>query len=267
PDLLRPGCTSLHRLTAKYSSRLLASHEIWVHCTQALKALKERDKAIAMVAHDLRGPISAIKGYADLISVDPDPSFQSDGIAAIKRLSDKSINVIESYLDAATSRVEDAPAPDARFSVNKTVLETISELELIHGRIFDFQCGVVDDEVHFDKINFIRALENLAGNAVKYGDVSKRIKISILQKSNDSISVSVRNFGNLLDDLEVKRLLAVGKRTQRAKESGTKGWGLGLDFVKKVLLENSSTLKIRSSVEEGTVFEMVLPVRHSGSKQ
>ncbi len=224
------------------------------------EALKARDKAIAMVAHDLRGPIAAIKGYADLIGIDPDPDFQSEGIEAIKRLTDKSINIMESYLDTATSPTREVEVPDSQMDLNKTVLDTIAELQLIHGKLFDFQFDGGNTKVRFDKVNFIRALENLASNAVKYGDVNRRIRISIQKRSDSEISVSVRNFGNELSELEIRRLLAEGNRTERAKESGTKGWGLGLNFVKKVLEENRSTLDIRSSTKEGTIFEMILPV-------
>jgi len=103
-----------------------------------------------------------------------------------------------------------------------------------------------------------RAVENLIGNAVKYGD--RLAPVTILVKRVGSMAeISVSNVGNPIDPNELPRLFDQYRRSRTAHEGSQTGWGLGLTLVKGVVDAHRGKIRVESSPRAGTCFTMEIP--------
>ena len=102
-------------------------------------------------------------------------------------------------------------------------------------------------------------IENLAGNAVKYGDGKSPITLKF-QKNENQVELSVHNFGKPIAVEDMQRLFEPYQRTGSALSGGHKGWGIGLTLVKGIVEAHGGSVKVRSSLYEGTTFSLILPI-------
>jgi signal transduction histidine kinase len=101
-----------------------------------------------------------------------------------------------------------------------------------------------------------RVLENLLGNAQKYGDTSAPVTVHA-RRDQDLLVVSVHNEGPPIPWAEMDRLF---KPYQRIEDTDVKGWGLGLPYVQNVVESHGGTVVIDSDSERGTTFTVSIPV-------
>ncbi len=104
-----------------------------------------------------------------------------------------------------------------------------------------------------------RVLENLLGNAVKYGLTDSLITIAYARKGA-SIELSVQNFGSELNQSEISKMFHYQQRLLPHNEQNTQGWGIGLTLVKGIVEGHSGKVEVKSSRKEGTVFTVTLPL-------
>ena len=142
--------------------------------------------------------------------------------------------------------------------LKKTAQEAVTVLTTIHGSRFVLK---TPDSLYsnFCKDAVLRAIENLANNAVKYGDTRSPITISIAEHPPQQVEISVHNHGNPLVAEEQAKLFAPFHRAPFAKESGKRGWGLGLTLVQGVAKAHGGSVSVDSSPERGTTFTLLLP--------
>jgi signal transduction histidine kinase len=100
-----------------------------------------------------------------------------------------------------------------------------------------------------------RALENLALNAVKYGD-GRQVRLDVAQ-THGRLVLSVHNWGNPIPD---ERRKDIFEYLNRGEESGKPGWGIGLPFVQEVAKRHGGTVVLDSSAQAGTTFTIDIPV-------
>jgi signal transduction histidine kinase len=106
-----------------------------------------------------------------------------------------------------------------------------------------------------------RILENLCNNAIKYGDTTSRVTVSLRQEG-DEAELAVHNWGNPIPASEQESLFQYFTRTKSAEASGKRGWGIGLTLVKGVAEAHGGSVQVESSQEKGTTFRVRLP-RHA----
>jgi signal transduction histidine kinase len=103
-------------------------------------------------------------------------------------------------------------------------------------------------------------LENLIGNAVKYGAPDTPITVG-LRSGETAVELSVHNHGPVISELEIPLMFQQYRRSKSA-EAGTKtGWGLGLTLVKGVTDAHKGKIRIESAEGKGTSFILELPYR------
>jgi len=108
-----------------------------------------------------------------------------------------------------------------------------------------------------------RAVENLVGNAVKYGNPETPITI-LLRRGKTAVEVIVHNQGPLISEKEVPLLFQQYRRSKSAQESTETGWGLGLTVVKGVADAHKGKVRVESAVGKGTSFILEIPFAEKG---
>jgi signal transduction histidine kinase len=217
-----------------------------------------REQFFATLTHDLRGPLAAATTAAHLILKYDDRANEHPKLAArIVRNLARVEKMITDLLDAA--RVRAGQRLSLRIEecrLDLVAREVIEEFGIARGIAIHLDAPPTSG--FWDAAAFTRVFENLLGNAIKYGDPSKAITVTIEQAHGRTI-VRVHNEGNPIPVEEQETLFAAYRRSDRSHQSGEKGWGLGLALVRGVAEAHGGSVMVDSSEERGTTFGVDVP--------
>jgi signal transduction histidine kinase len=142
--------------------------------------------------------------------------------------------------------------------LNELVADTLAHLTTLHGERFVLQADS-SIEGHWSKGEIRRVLENLCGNAIKYGAPRRPVRVTLVQLA-DSVTIEVYNEGSPLSAADRDKLFQPFKRINGAGGAGgAAGWGLGLTLVKGIVEAHGGYVKVQSDVGIGTAFLVTLP--------
>ncbi len=227
-----------------------------------------RERFVTALSHDLRTPLTAAKMSAQMLVLRPIDQAQLHRIAnRIASNMDRADEMIRDILDASRIKAgQKIPIDVIGCDLHAIVRAALDNLASMHGDRFGLD-GDGPIEGHWDCSALQRVVENLAGNAVKYGDGDSPITVTVV-KSDDGpiVELRVHNHGEPIPPEELPRLFTTYLRTVGAARSGQKGWGIGLSLVKGLAEAHGGSVSLRSSAEEGTTFIVRLPrdARQSG---
>lgn len=236
-----------------------------LHDVTALNRLeKARRDFVANVSHELKTPITSIKGYVETLldgALD-DPDSARRFLATIGKQADRLHNLIEDLLKL--SRIEQEGEKN--------------EIELQVGPIQDIleaaiqACGVVaiagDIHIHLECEQGLyarrnpallqTAIENLLDNAVKYSQPGMDIHVKAFRRG-DSIVIEVRDQGCGIDRQHLDRIFERFYRVDKARSRKLGGTGLGLAIVKHVVRLHGGQTSVESAPQKGSTFTIELP--------
>jgi len=104
-----------------------------------------------------------------------------------------------------------------------------------------------------------RVIENLVGNALKYGSAQSAVTICLIQ-AGDWVELAVHNEGNPIPPADEQTLFQLYRRPTSAITGGQSGWGVGLTLVKGIVEAHGGTVRVESSQQHGTTFACRLPL-------
>ncbi len=135
--------------------------------------------------------------------------------------------------------------------VARTMVDVLS---LTYGDRFRLQ----EEEilVAWDRSAFTRILDNLLSNAIKYSSPKSLIPISF-EKTPEGIVIRVHNQGSYIAPEDREDIFEMYQKGKSGK--GKAGWGIGLSIVKKLVEAHRGSVRIESSMEEGTSFIVTIP--------
>jgi two-component system sensor histidine kinase/response regulator len=217
-------------------------------------ALATKDRQIAMLAHDLRNPLSAVTTGAHLL-IRLGADQRTGRIATrIARAAERMNSMVRDLLDYARIGAGAIPVMVSPMNMGDLCRELIEEFEIADPmRKIEI---TVDGEVtgEWDRARLYQALSNLVGNATRYGRGRATIG---LRGDGQFMEVRVHNPG---PPIPAKLLPNLFEPFQRAEQDGT-GLGLGLYIVREVARAHRGDVSVEASDERGTAFVLRLPVR------
>jgi signal transduction histidine kinase len=231
--------------------------------TQALNELgKELSKAeglrrelIANVSHELRAPLTIIRGYAETVRdvTWPNEEKRTAQLNAIVEESARLGALVSDILDYSKlqSALESFELSD--FSCAAALGEIAERFELEAGKrdiALELQCP--EREVRFDRAQMTQVVSNLLDNAVRHASVRSRIKI-LGEERGACMRISVENVGERIPAEELPKIWDRYHRAPKQGETGGLGTGLGLAIVKSILLRHGVAYGAESN-EKRTVF-------------
>ncbi|HET7061952.1 MAG TPA: HAMP domain-containing sensor histidine kinase [Nitrosospira sp.] len=216
-----------------------------------------RERFAATLAHDLRNPLSAAHVLAQLIQRSSDLGKIKEFAGQITDNLGRVDRMIQDLLDAVTFQTgERLPLRLEEFDVQEVAKEVCDQFESVHGPRFRFIGKTVIGWWDRDAIR--RALENMIGNAVKYGAPGTPIRIKI-DPIDERMLLSVHNEGEPIPPEQIECVFQVFRRAVAAKED-KEGWGIGLPYVRSVAESHGGSVGVDSSAERGTTFLIDIPV-------
>jgi signal transduction histidine kinase len=223
----------------------------------ALAQLALRERFMAALTHDLRNPLSNAKLAAQLIERSSDPDrikeFAGQIVASLERMD----GMIQDLLDAAKFQSgERLKLRLEEFDMQELAKEVCEQFTFAHGP--RFQLIAQSARVWWDREAIKRAMENLLGNALKYGtpDTPVRIKIDPV---HGRVMLTVHNEGEPIPPEQIESLFQVFQRAVAAKEGNSDGWGIGLPYVRSVAESHGGSIEVDSAERRGTTFLISMP--------
>lgn len=250
---------------------ILASAAALVRFTRQAQRLAEMEmEFVAGVSHELGTPLSVIRTAAFNLrgKVSANPGQVEIYGALIQQQSEKLSAIVEQVLRFAGARSGRVIQERAPVSVESLIDDS---LESIHGLLEETVCRVekqVEPGLPFitgDSRALRHALENLIGNAVKYGmegepwiGVSARTTAGL---SGAVVEIRISDRGPGIPPEERKHIFDAFFRGKRAVQDQIHGTGLGLNLVKKIVEAHGGTVDLESEPGVGTTFILRIPIR------
>ena len=224
---------------------------------EALRAERElRERFIAVLAHDLRGPLGAAR-LASELAHDSLPKSARGIAERVTANIDRVDRMIRDLLDANRIRAGEPPVlAIAECDLCPIAQEIIEELGAQHGERFALEC---DDNLRgfWSAEELRRAIWNLLENAVKYGAPRRPITLAV-HVVGETVRIAVHNWGPPIPAADVDHLFEAFARGSAV--ANRRGWGLGLAFVRACAESHGGTVSVTSTAELGTTFIIELPV-------
>jgi signal transduction histidine kinase len=217
-----------------------------------------REQFIAAITHDLRNPLAAANAAAELISHGVDPEKTRELADKILKHLGRMDRMLQDLLD--TMVFQGGARTSLRlshFDIAEVVSEVCEAAIAAHGaRIHMLGISVMG---WWSRDAIKRALENLVGNAIKYGAPGGAVTISI-DECNERLLLSVHNEGEPVPPEQMESVFQIFRRARAAQEGKEQGWGIGLPYVRTVAESHGGSIGADSSRERGTTFILDVPV-------
>ncbi len=229
----------------------------------------ERNRLISGVSHDIRGPLGAIMGYADLVRTDAnyrnDPVLRENAFEAIKRSCQFILRLTDHLLDlrsAALGRLAIESRCTDVLAICEECVSTYSLDAREKGLTLSFaHPGLEQVKVLGDPTRVRQIVQNLVGNAVRYTERgSVTLALWVPQSQRNTIELSVTDTGVGISPEGLTKIFAPFYQETRATESARSGTGLGLAVVKTIVDALHGSIEVTSERGVGTTFIVKLPV-------
>lgn len=231
-----------------------------------LKRLENiRRDFVANVSHEIKTPITAIKGFVETLK-DVGGASEEDRNRFLNIIS-KHVNRLEAIIDdlLKLSRIEKDAEAEEGIRIDKENIYNIVEtaIQVCHpnaeakGIIIDLIC----DRGLSAKVNaplLEQAVVNLLDNAIKYSDSSTRVSVKAFI-NNKTIHLEVSDQGRGIEKEHLPRLFERFYRVDKARSRQQGGTGLGLAIVKHITQAHGGSVSVESTPGKGSLFTIRIP--------
>ena len=229
--------------------------------TERKQADQIKDEFIGMVSHELKTPLTAIRGFAETLQHDALSEEQrTQYTEVILRHADRLTALIEDLLELSRIEGRRQPLQPAELPIASTARGLIRDLEArldAHG--LESRVEVQGDPVAWaDRRAVEQVLLNLLDNAIKYSDPGGRVSLDI-RELRGRILVSLSDTGMGIPEKDLPRIFERFYRVDRARSRDLGGTGLGLAIVKHLVQAMNGDVAVESEDGVGTTFRFSLP--------
>jgi signal transduction histidine kinase len=219
---------------------------------------------LSMAAHDLRSPLTVVRGYADLLlkALERGKPVDREALATILTQADRLNQMIANLLNL--DQIEHGqlvvkPVPCDLNELIRDVAKTISPMATLGGLSLVLDLPAGPTQVFADPDRVRQILQNVMSNAVKYTPPRGRVDI-VARPFEDEAILRVTDTGPGMTAGQVARLFQPYYRTDEARDSTIEGSGLGLFIVKTLVDAQHGAVAVDSEPGRGTTLTLTLPL-------
>lgn len=238
-----------------------------------IKQLMERERLaehtkndlVSSVAHDLRTPLTSIIGYLGWVRTQKEVDSKTrekyidiayNKAVVLERLTNELFGFVKLEHKELVLHVQEL---DLVQLMQQMMDENFYSFEQ-NGLKARFICRETVLKIEADGALLARLFSNLLNNAVKYGKEGKQIRVE-MERQEDMAVTRVINYGHVIPQEKLEAVFQKFYRVENSRSKSTGGSGLGLAIVSQIVKLHCGRVEVRSGLD-GTVFEVVLPLRH-----
>jgi signal transduction histidine kinase len=267
---LRAATNDLARLNASLFESNRALAETADERTRALAELqasiRERERFLEAVAHDLRTPLTVIKGHSQLLrrtmcTSDPREPVAEASASQIDQTTDQMANLIDELLEWVRTESGNVPrlhrVPIDLVAIARKALSRY--VELFTGHPIQLETAVPSIIGNWDARLLERLLDNLLSNAIKYSPMGGEIRLGVTRDENEA-NLSVGDSGIGIPAADIPRVFEPYYRGANVADQ-LPGVGLGLAATRGIVEAHNGTIDIMSREGHGTTVTVRLPIQ------
>ncbi|MEG1255268.1 ATP-binding protein [Clostridium sp.] len=225
-----------------------------------LKKLENmRTEFVANVSHELKTPLTSIRGFAETLKDVDDDETKNKFLNIINEEAERLTRLISDIL--LLSHIEHKQEFKKEvFDINQ-VIDDVFYLMKNTGDKKQIHMNVVGDHIPNilgDRDKFKQMLINLVDNGIKYSENFDKVTITKIAKDRD-FTIIVQDTGMGIDTAVIPRLFERFYRVDKARSRAKGGTGLGLAIVKHILIGFNGSIKVESTLGVGTKFIITIP--------
>lgn len=256
-------CTPAEALVARNA-------ELMEENARLLEAIASRDAFLAIAAHELRNPMTAIVGRVSYLR----------RLAARRDVSPEKIDnsfellewLISRYVQRATTLLDVSRVNTGNFNLNpdlfdvctliREVGDSVRPLAEHAGSVLVFELPDNGVTLHTDRLALEQILDNLLSNAIKYGGATPILIRATADDVSNTLAISVRDNGPGIAVADQARIFDRFERAVRPGERAA-GFGVGLWIVRQLTQALGGTINVQSEPGAGSTFTIMMPLQQA----
>jgi len=225
------------------------------------KEMEKKDEFISVASHELKTPLTSLKGYVQLVGQtslsEPVKLYIEKANASLNKLQ----HLINDLLDVSKIKAGRLKFDTTLFDLSKLVKECMENCTDIYPAYkiteeLEENIMIIGNEERLEQV-----LMNLVNNAVKYSTDNKEIIVRA-EKDTKTATVSIIDFGIGLSSEDQAKIFDRFFRVEN-NEVYIPGLGMGLYISSGIIKEHNGTLSVKSKLKEGSVFSFTLPLANA----
>ncbi len=261
-------------LQAHFALVVAGEGELWGVVTVLRDVTREREVAqaksafVSIVAHELRTPMTSIKGYTDLVLSGAAGGIsepQKNFLEVVKSNADRLSDLVADLLDLSrieTGRVVLKSEPLELDVVIEDVVTSLRSLAEEYQVSVDTEIPIGLPSINADRDRVVQVLTNLVGNACRYTPAGGSIEISV-RRADSMLQTDVTDTGIGIPSGQIDRLFERFERGDHDLVRQRPGTGLGLPIAKSIVEMHGGRIWVESKLDQGSTFSFTLPIYHA----
>lgn len=244
--------------------------------TELKRVEQMRADFVANASHEIRTPLASIMGFIETLQgpAKEDAQARDMFLTIMAEQGHRMSRLISDLLSLSKIEMNASTKPVGRVDLNNLLQKEAAGFERqAADKNMHIRLDILEDlpAANGDAGELAQIFHNLIGNALKYGNPDTEVTVTarvttilpqdpILQNITRALSVAVRDRGEGIAKEHLPRLTERFYRVDSARTRSIGGTGLGLAIVKHILNRHQGTVTVDSSVGEGSVFTVYLPI-------
>jgi signal transduction histidine kinase len=225
------------------------------------QAEHKKDEFISIASHELKTPLTSVKGYVQLLA----RSIDKGDVGTVKKHLHKAQMQLEKLNELIADLLDISKIESGKLKFNKQhfVLDDLltNIIEVMHQSNPDFtitKTGSVREPVFADEMRIEQVIINFLTNAIKYSPGTSEVKINV-KLENDRVYVGVRDYGIGIGPEQQK---SVFEKFYRVEETSPhfQGLGIGLYISAEIIRRHGGEVGVNSTLGEGSEFYFTIPL-------
>jgi signal transduction histidine kinase len=215
---------------------------------------------LANVSHDLRTPLTMIRGYGEVMRDLPGENTP-ENVQLIIDEAERLSELVDDMLDLSRLQAGTRELKIELFDLTEVVRALMTRYDkLIEHEGYDMTFHADEHVlVQADRTMILQAVYNLINNAVNYAGADRRVEVT-QRREGERVRISVRDFGKGIEEEHLPLIWDRYYKVDRVHTRATVGTGLGLSITKDILERHGADYGVRSTPGEGSEFWFELPV-------
>lgn len=222
---------------------------------------RQKDEFIGVASHELKTPLTSLKGYVQLLQRTLDNSGDATAQLYATKTNihiDRLNKLVSDLLDSSRIHTGKLQLNITSFDINEMVAEVVESMQHTSQTHTIRYAKSISQAVHGDRMRLEQVLTNLITNAIKYSPKSKEVIVSVERKGEDVV-VAVKDFGLGIPEMLMDKIFERFFRVD-SHAGSVPGLGIGLYISAELVKRHRGRIWAESKEGEGSVFYFSLPI-------